>query len=58
MCSQTKKMFIKVWKKTCEYYSVLIFMYETKFCLSKHIVFYGCRDLFSLAIALPGFGWE
>jgi hypothetical protein len=21
-------------------------------------VFYGCRDLFSLAIALPGFGWE
>jgi hypothetical protein len=33
-------------------------MYEAKFCLSKHNVFYGCRDLFSLAIALPGFGWE
>jgi hypothetical protein len=28
-------------------------MYEAKFCLSKHIVFYGCRDLFSLVIALP-----
>jgi hypothetical protein len=58
MCSQTKKLFIKVWKKTYEYYTVLIFMYETIFCFCKLVVFYGCRDLFSLASALPGFGWE
>ena len=58
MCSQTKKLFIKVCKKTYEYYRVLIFKYETIFCLCKYFVYYGCRDLFSLASALPGFGWE
>jgi hypothetical protein len=44
MCSQTKKLFIKVWKKTYEYYRVLMFKYETIFCLCKYFVFYGCRD--------------
>ena len=51
-------IFYEYQKKTYEYYRVLIFKYETIFCLCKYFVFYCCQDLFSLASTLPRFGWE